>query len=90
MDHSYNGSLMKRTKKTREKKKEEKLFNFDHKPALLEPWQVAEILGVTVRTVANYRLLGYFPAYYVSTRKHVYKTKDIEKFLKKTYKTDPF
>ncbi len=90
MNYAYEGSLLKRPKKQKKPKEEIELFNFDHKPSFLEPWQVAEILGVSVRTVANYRTLGYLKAYWVSKRKHLYKLEDIQKFLTKSYKTDPF
>lgn len=92
-NYSYNGSLLKSKKKKKEPEKEAEntlLFHFDYMPPLLKPWQVADILGVTVRTVANYRLNGKLKGVYVSSKKHLYKSEDVEEFINTYYKPNIF
>lgn len=95
MNYAYNGNLLKKPNNEKQIKKEPKeniakLFSCDYVPTLLDAWQVADILGVTVRTVANYRYLGYFPAYKISKRNYKYRSEDIKKFIESARKENPF
>lgn len=87
---NYNSSLFKKKATEETKEVEEAEIDLSFLPPLLEPYQVADILGVSVRTVANYRELGFLNSFQVSSRKYKYKKTDVIKFLEERYVTDPF
>jgi len=47
--------------------------------------EAARILFLSERTVSRYREEGRLPCHKFSKRKYLYKRKDIEEFLKKSY-----
>lgn len=60
-----------------------------HPTKLLSPMEVAEILGVTVQTLAVWRCADRYPLRYVKVGSRVrYRPADVERFLERRANTD--
>lgn len=88
---SHNGSLLKKKTDT-DKETEEKEFELklDHLPEIMTAQQVASVLGVTARTVSNYRNLNWLTGHGVSSHKYLFLKSDLIRFILSRRQTDVF
>lgn len=91
--HSTEGSLLKKSDGTKDNKETDKTefeIRLAHLPEIMTAQQVASVIGVTARTVGNYRNLNWITGYMMSSHKYIFHKADVIKFIKSRRQEDVF
>lgn len=91
--HSTEGSLLKKSDGTKDNKETDKTefeIRLAHLPEIMSAQQVAEVLGVTARTVGNYRNLNWLTSVCYSSHKYQFLKSDLIRFILSRRQEDVF